>query len=380
MRTAGTDTEEGGRKGSGEISKIFPAHAGRQANDIFPAGDGGGAGFQKSAESGVAHKDGITLAVNKTVAGTVGRGGPGYQALDFFRQGRTHRFRQRPHRAPQFDLVGDDIVGRSAPDGADGDHNRLQWADLAADDGLQGGYHLGGDDDGVDGLLGMGAVPAPATHEDSDFISGGAGLAVADADLTEAQAVGEVKTEHGLDRRFPQHALFDHRPGASRAFFGRLKDELDRPWQGGQPSQYHRRPERYGDMAVVAAGVGYACIGRSVGDAGFLLDGQGVHIGADSKCPPAAAGQKASDAGAGDADLRFKTAVRQLAYYKGGRFLFPEGQFGLAVYLPPERYEFWQQLIHYGLPVHDNTSLRGVKRISKYMRQAGKKRRRDKKE
>src|SRR5581483_12133764 len=83
-----------------------------------------------------------------------------HDALEHFGDARVRLFVKSAHRAAQLGAAGDDIEGRAARQFADGDNRRVEWRDIAADDGLQSGDDLRGDDNGINRLLRHGAMTA----------------------------------------------------------------------------------------------------------------------------------------------------------------------------------------------------------------------------
>ncbi len=78
-----------------------------------------------------------------------------------------------------------------------------------------------------------------------------------------------------------EHAIVDHTFSAAEALFGGLKDEFDSAAQGvAVGSQQAGYSEAHRHVTIVAAGMHHARVFGSVFGTGFLLNGQGVHIGA----------------------------------------------------------------------------------------------------
>jgi hypothetical protein len=85
--------------------------------------------------------------------------------------------------------------------------------------------------------------------------------------------------------------------------------------------------EQHGAVAVVAAGVHLPGMLRAVREGIRLLDGQRVHVGAQSdRTPTRSSAQRAHHASAGEAPKHFDAARLELAGHDVGRALFAEGE------------------------------------------------------
>ena len=90
-------------------------------------------------------------------------------------------FVKAAQRAAQRRLAWDDIEGIAGVDGADRQYRRLPRIDVAADDPLQHGDQLAGNQDRIDSLVWHGAVAAVPVDGDAEFIVGGHQLAGVEA-------------------------------------------------------------------------------------------------------------------------------------------------------------------------------------------------------
>ena len=133
-----------------------------------------------------------------------------------------------------------------------------------------------------------------------------------------------------------------HRLGATNALLGGLDDEDD----GALPPVLHRRQppggaDHRGDVGIVPTGVHHRCVDAvdadlmdlaGIGETGFLLDRQSVHVGADQDGGTIAVAQHADDAGL--ADLLRHHHARHLAQFGGhtrAGLELAERQLGIAV-------------------------------------------------
>ena len=197
---------------------------------------------------------------------------------------RTSRSK-RAHAERQRGRVRDHVGGLAGMQRADGDHGRLQRIDVARDDGLQRHHDAAGDTTGSTRWCGMRAVAAAAVKvmvRVSDEAMPGP---LREAEAARRHARHVVHGEDGVAGEALEQAVFDHaQRAAPAAFFGRLEDQVQRAGEVARPGQVARRAQQHGGVAVVAAGVHHAGVAAGVGQAGGLVDGQRVHVGAQARC------------------------------------------------------------------------------------------------
>src|SRR5690606_19570231 len=115
--------------------------------------------------------------------------------------GHFHRFRH-------------DVRAAAAVDVAYGDHGgRQREVGLAADHGLHAVDHLGGGDDGVDGVPGHAAVALAAGDADVQHVAGGGGGPGAPAELP-GRSRHHVQGEEGVGLEILEQAFLKHLLGA----------------------------------------------------------------------------------------------------------------------------------------------------------------------
>ena len=145
--------------------------------------------------------------------------------------------------------------------------------------------------------------------------------------------------EHPLGREALQKAVVEHDLGARLALLGRLEDEVDGALEGARRRQVLGGTEQHRRVAVVAAGVHHPRVLRGVREVGRLVNGQGVHVGAQPDRPalaPALPMHDPDDAGAADLLVHLVDAERaQLIGDECRRLVLLEGQFGVLVQMPP---------------------------------------------
>ena len=219
------------------------------------------------------------------------------------------------------------MVRTAGSDGVDG----------PADDGLERRDDLGGQDDGVDALVGPGPVGALPLDRDLERVRAGHDVPGREIDLADVLRP-DVKAEDGPDRRVLQDAFLDHQGGAAllvlgRALLGRLEDELDVPLDLVlDVAEDHGRAQGDRGVDVVAAGVHHPGVEGLEGDVRRFLDGQGVHVGPDGHGRPGlAAAEEGDDAGPGDARLDLEAQGVELGGDELGGFVFPVAELGIHV-------------------------------------------------
>ena len=161
--------------------------------------------------------------------------------------------------------------------GANCDDHKVPGAHLTADNGLEGGHHGAGRRDDVNPLMGGGAVAAPAPDGQGEEAAAAHAHAGLHADGAPGQVGGHMD---GKDRvRTLQHPGLQQRPASAGELLRRLKHQPD---PAGQRLPLLREkgggPQQHGGVGVVAAGVHDAGDLGGKGQAGLLLDGQGVHV------------------------------------------------------------------------------------------------------
>ena len=115
---------------------------------------------------------------------------------------------ERPDRAEEGHLAGNDVVDAAAVDRSEREHGRLEWVDVPADDRLERGHDLGRGDDGIDGRLRHRGVPALAAHRQAEIVGLGHHRAAGRPDEARREPLPEVEAEdrvHTLERAGGDH-------------------------------------------------------------------------------------------------------------------------------------------------------------------------------
>ena len=94
---------------------------------------------------------------------------------------------------------------------------------------------------------------------------------------------------------FVNSPVVHHALGAAQAFFGGLEDQVERAVELAVPGKVVRRRQQHGRVTVMAARMHDAFVAAGVVQARGLLNGQGVHIGAQSQALVAVAAAQLPD-------------------------------------------------------------------------------------
>ena len=180
----------------------------------------------------------------------------------------------------------DDVEGVAALDAADRDHAGLRGLDVAGDDALEGGDDVGGDHHRVVALVRHGAVRALAGDGDLEVGDGGHDRAFAPQELAGRGAGPVVQAVDALDGEAVEQPFFHHDPAAAAILLGGLEDEVDGAAEVARFGQILGGAEQHGGVAVMAAGVHPVRGAGGVGEAGRLVDGQRVDVGAEADGAP----------------------------------------------------------------------------------------------
>ena len=163
----------------------------------------------------------------------------------------------------------------------------------------------------------VGGVAALALDGDAEVVHGGGGEALAHQEPAQRHPRAVVQAEHALGREALEQALVEHPLAAAVAaadLLGRLKDQVDGAVEAAGLGQVPGRAEQHGGVAVMAAGVHRAGVDRRPGQAGCLLDRQGVHIGAQAdRARPRSGADHADHAGLGEPGVHLVDAERRAA-------------------------------------------------------------------
>ena len=208
---------------------------------------------------------------------------------------------QCTERTGQANGLGGHVEGLAAMNRGDADDARLERVHLPGDQGLEFDHQLGGGQHRIAVELRHGGVAALSANDDLDRGGGGQEDSGAAGDAAAGRHRPHVQAEDARYRRVLQGAFVAHAPATGAALLGRLEEQLDRTPQLRFPRlEQSGGAQQHGGMAVVAAGMHDPVDLAGEVQAATLLDGQGVHVGAQSDAGPVPLPQHRQDAGLGD--------------------------------------------------------------------------------
>ncbi len=233
----------------------------------------------------------------------------------------------RAKRAAHLHAVGDDVVAIAALDRPHRHHDRLERVGLPRRDVLQREHGGGGRRDRVDREVGRSTVAATAFDRNIKLVGRRVHDAGRDAERAGVQPRVDMEHRHGVDARVVERAGLDHRHGAAGAFFRRLEQQHYRAGEAGALGlQRPRRAEQHRGVGVVPARVHHPFHQGGARLAGALLDGQGVHVGAQAgHLARVAPRDRADHAGAGHPAVGYAERVELPLDAGGGPHLFEAG-------------------------------------------------------
>ena len=121
-------------------------------------------------------------------------------------------------------------------------------------------------------------MPADAAEGNAPAIGRRQHRADAACERPDRHARGVVQAVNGVTWEAIEQPIRQHRQCAAAAFFGRLKNQVQRAAEIGMLGQVFRRAQQHGGVPVMAAGVHLAGLGRGVGQACRLVDRERIHI------------------------------------------------------------------------------------------------------
>ncbi len=176
---------------------------------------------------------------------------------------------------------------------------------------------------GVAALAGDADIPAVGRGQQR------AGLA---DDHAERDAGLVVDREHRVAGKLLEQPVLDHRLGAAAALFGRLEDEVHGALEVALLRQHLGRAQQHRGVAVMAAGMHAARVGRAVLEVVGLVHRQAVHVGAKpDRLHRVALAQGADQAGLAQAARHFETPFLQLRGHDVGGSVLLVGELGMGM-------------------------------------------------
>ncbi len=231
------------------------------------------------------------------------------------------RWLKRAHRAIEPGRLGNNVVGRAGVKLGDRNDASIERIDIARGDGLKRGHDLSAHDHRIDALMGHRRVAAPAFDDDRDLVGRGHERPRAQLEGADRQRRHVMHPIDFLDAERVHEPVVDHRLRARAAFLGGLKDHHRLAGEVAGFSQAPRRAEQHGGVPVMPAGVHFPRDPGAIGEVGFFLDRQRVHIGAEPDRARRGSPGAANDADhAGAADSRLDLVAAEGAKLVGDEF------------------------------------------------------------
>ena len=190
-------------------------------------------------------------------------------------------------------------------------------------------------------------VAAFAFELDLDVVGRRHHRARADGELAERNARIIVHAVDFVDAEAADQAVLDHRRGAGAALLGRLENHHGGAGEIARLGEIFGGAEQHRGVAVMAAGVHLARHRRFVRQAGFFLERQRIHVGAqaDDLVAGLAAADDADDAGAADAgDHLVAAEALELVGDRRRGAVHVVVQFRMGVNIPPPCGDFVVQV------------------------------------
>jgi hypothetical protein len=157
-----------------------------------------------------------------------------------------------------------------------------------------------------------------------------------------------VKGENAAAGKALEETIVNHCPRAGEAFLGGLEDKIYRTVEATRAGKMLRRSEQHGDMPVVTAAVEHAWCAARVWNAGLFLDGQRIHVSAQTDGPvgiPAL--EHADETGAADPAMHFDPRFAKQRCDAVGRAVFMKAKLGMRVKLAPEMNEGVEKIVRF---------------------------------
>ncbi len=257
------------------------------------AGVGGDGGLSRGVDAGrhagdFRHGEGAAGHAGDAVA----------DGLKLAPHGFDHLGRGGAQGAGQAGFVRHDVVRGARLQLGDGEQGRLHRINVTADDGRDFRGDADGRLQGVLCLVRGGAVAADALNVDLPDLVAVQGRARTHRRLAERQQGHVVIGVDFVARIAVEQAVVDHGLGAQAVLFGGLEDQHHASARRRIGAQVTGDAQQGRRVAVVAAGVRDAGLGRGVLGAAVVVHGQGIHVGAQA------------DGGAGLASLNHRHDAR----------------------------------------------------------------------
>jgi len=226
---------------------------------------------------------------------------------------------------------------------ADADHRRVERGHVAAHDALQAEHELRLRVGDVGRKVGLRAAMAADTAE-GDLPAVGRGQERPDggAEMRGRETRRVMQPVDRIAGEAFEQPVGEHGVGAAAALLRRLEDHDRGAGEIRVLGEIARRAEQHRGVAVMAAGMHLARIGRGIGQPGQLLQRQAVHVGAQADGPLARplAADHPDHAGPADALGDLDAPVAHVLRDECGRAMLFQPEFRMGVDVAANRREF----------------------------------------
>ena len=230
-------------------------------------------------ENGLVHGGGYQVVEDDLGLGPVGSGGLGGHTGDGIPEIVGELGLIVSGGALQGAVLGNNVPAAAGLQLAHSEDSCISRIYFPADNSLEILDNGAGDHNGVDALLGCGAMAASAVDIDGEHVGSGHAGACLNRDLTRFHIGPDMDTETSVHA--VHSAVLNHGHGALGNLLGGLEGQL----YGAAELvlmvvEQAGHGEHGGSMAVMAAGVHHTGVLAGILYAGLLLNGEGVHIAA----------------------------------------------------------------------------------------------------
>ncbi len=269
-----------------------------------------------------------------------------YQRLDALLHAAPHLRVQRTQADLQPRRRRNHVVGLPGMHRAHRHHRRLQRVHMARHNGLQRHHDGRRRHHHIGGLVRHGPMPAHAVQRHRGVVRRGHGRPTAKHQLALRNARHVVHGKNRIARKTLKQPVFHHLQRATAAFFGGLKNQVQRAVKHTALRQLLRRSQQHGGVAVVAAGVHHAVVATGpIGPRGFH-NRQRVHVGPQTQAARRTApAQLAYHTGATQVGAHRIAPAAQLVGHQRAGAVLVKSQFGVAVNVAPQGHKFLNRVI-----------------------------------
>ena len=128
-----------------------------------------------------------------------------------------------------------------------------------------------------------GPMAALAFDINQDVFAGCHGGALAQQQLALPETRHVVHGKDGIAGEAVKQAVFHHLARAAQAFFGRLKNQIQRAIKRADVCKVLCRSQQHGGVPIVATRMHQARMATGMGQPGSFLNGQRIHVGTQTQ-------------------------------------------------------------------------------------------------